>query len=50
MDVTVIHIGSFLMERQLDQTAGKLLEKELSQQGVKFLLENIRRKFSVESV
>lgn len=39
MDVTVIHIGSFLMERQLDQTAGKLLEKELSQQGVKFLLE-----------
>ena len=39
MDVTVIHIGPFLMDRQLDQTAAKLLEDELTQQGVNFLLE-----------
>jgi len=39
MDVTVIHIGSFLMERQLDETAGKLLQKELEEQGMKFLLQ-----------
>lgn len=39
MDVTVIHLSSFLMERQLDETAGKLLENELAQQGMKFLLE-----------
>ncbi|MDQ0230818.1 nitrite reductase large subunit NirB [Metabacillus malikii] len=39
MDVTVIHIAPTLMERQLDETAGKLLQKELENQGMKFLLE-----------
>lgn len=39
MDVTVIHKGKFLMERQLDEIAGNLLKKELTQQGMKFLLE-----------
>jgi nitrite reductase (NADH) large subunit len=39
MDVTVIHLGPFLMERQLDPTAGSLLQKELEKQGMKFLLE-----------
>ncbi len=39
MDVSVIHIAPTLMERQLDETAGKLLQKELEKQGMKFLLE-----------
>ncbi|MDQ0226653.1 nitrite reductase large subunit NirB [Metabacillus niabensis] len=39
MDVTVIHIAPTLMERQLDETAGKLLQRELEKQGMKFLLE-----------
>lgn len=39
MDVSVIHIESYLMERQLDLTAGKMLQKELESQGMKFLLE-----------
>ncbi|PLR78638.1 nitrite reductase large subunit [Bacillus sp. V3-13] len=39
MDVTVIHLAPYLMERQLDPTAGKLLQKELEKQGMKFLLE-----------
>lgn len=39
MEVSVIHISPFLMERQLDETAGKLLQKELETQGMNFLLE-----------
>ena len=39
MDVTVIHLAPYLMERQLDATAGRLLQKELEKQGMKFLLE-----------
>ncbi|MDQ0861657.1 nitrite reductase large subunit NirB [Bacillus sp. V2I10] len=39
MDVSVIHLSSYLMERQLDPIAGKLLQKELESQGMKFLLE-----------
>ncbi|MFC0270408.1 nitrite reductase large subunit NirB [Metabacillus herbersteinensis] len=39
MDVSVIHIAPTLMERQLDETAGRLLQKELETQGMKFLLE-----------
>ncbi|WP_077211275.1 nitrite reductase large subunit NirB [Bacillus dakarensis] len=39
MDVSVIHIESYLMERQLDMTAGKMLQKELEAQGMNFLLE-----------
>ncbi|GLB60550.1 nitrite reductase large subunit NirB [Cytobacillus sp. NCCP-133] len=39
MEVSVIHISTFLMERQLDETAGKLLQKELEKQGMNFLLE-----------
>ncbi|WP_186580552.1 nitrite reductase large subunit NirB [Aquibacillus kalidii] len=38
MDVDVIHISDFLMERQLDRAAGELLQKELEQQGMNFLL------------
>jgi nitrite reductase (NADH) large subunit len=38
MDVTVVHIGESLMERQLDRTAGELLQKSLEERGLKFLL------------
>lgn len=39
MDVSVIHLAPFLMERQLDATAGRLLQNELEKQGMTFLLE-----------
>ncbi|WP_163536621.1 nitrite reductase large subunit NirB [Gracilibacillus sp. YIM 98692] len=39
MEVDVIHIADYLMERQLDRAAGKLLQQELEKQGMNFLLE-----------
>lgn len=39
MDVTVVHIMPWLMERQLDRTAAKMLQKSLEDRGLKFLLE-----------
>ncbi|MBV7506619.1 nitrite reductase large subunit NirB [Bacillus sp. sid0103] len=39
MDVTVVHNGRNLMERQLDETAAKLLQTELNKQGLGFLFE-----------
>ncbi|MEH7331904.1 nitrite reductase large subunit NirB [Neobacillus drentensis] len=39
MDVKVVHLFSCLMERQLDQTAAKMLQTELERQGMLFLLE-----------
>ena len=39
MDVTVVHLAPWLMERQLDRTAGRLLQAELEKRGLKFLLE-----------
>ena len=38
MSVTVVHISDWLMERQLDNVAGKLLEKSLTERGLKFEL------------
>ncbi|HPN01980.1 MAG TPA: FAD-dependent oxidoreductase, partial [Methylotenera sp.] len=38
MDVTVIHRNEWLLERQLDKTAGKMLQKSLEAKGLKFLL------------
>lgn len=38
MQVTVVHIMPWLMERQLDDTAGKLLQKSLEERGLKFLI------------
>ncbi|MFC4599390.1 nitrite reductase large subunit NirB [Cohnella hongkongensis] len=38
MDVSVVHINGYLMERQLDETAAKMLQSELERQGMKFLL------------
>ncbi len=39
MDVTVVHLGPWLLERQLDETAGKMLQKSLETRGLKFLLQ-----------
>ncbi len=39
MDVTVVHIGPWLLERQLDEVAGKMLQKSLEDKGLKFLLQ-----------
>ena len=38
MEVTVVHIMPWLMERQLDDTAGKLLQKSLQERGMQFLI------------
>ncbi|MBL4870438.1 MAG: NAD(P)/FAD-dependent oxidoreductase [Robiginitomaculum sp.] len=37
MDVTVLHLMPTLMERQLDETAGHLLEKALTDRGIKVI-------------
>ncbi len=39
MDVTVVHIMPWLMERQLDQSAAKMLQASLEAKGLKFMLE-----------
>src|SRR3569833_1042680 len=39
MEVSVVHLPNWLMERQLDPTAGKMLQKSLEDRGLKFLLE-----------
>ncbi|MGE7902788.1 nitrite reductase large subunit NirB [Peribacillus sp. NPDC094092] len=39
MEVNVVHIADHLMERQLDSTASILLQKELENQGMNFLLK-----------
>ncbi|QAZ40744.1 nitrite reductase large subunit [Methylibium sp. Pch-M] len=38
MQVTVVHIMPWLMERQLDDVAGRLLQKSLEDRGLKFLI------------
>ncbi len=38
MDVTVVHIGDWIMERQLDKTAADMLQKSLEAKGMKFVL------------
>ena len=38
MDVTVVHIGQWLLERQLDETAARLLQCALEDRGLRFLL------------
>ena len=39
MDVTVVHLPTWLMERQLDPVAGKMLQKSLEDRGLNFLLD-----------
>ena len=36
MQVTVVHLMPWLMERQLDETAGRLLQQSLAQRGIRF--------------
>ena len=38
MTVSVVHVQSTLMERQLDSVAGKLLQKSLEERGLQFLM------------
>ncbi len=38
MDVTVVHIGDWLLDRQLDKTAGQLLQTALEARGIQFRL------------
>jgi nitrite reductase (NADH) large subunit len=38
MDVTVVHVNPSLMERQLDDVAGRMLQKSLEERGLKFLM------------
>jgi len=38
MHVTVVHLADWLLERQLDKTAGSLLQQSLEQRGLQFLL------------
>ncbi len=39
MDVTVVHLMDYLMERQLDQAAAQMLLQSLQQKGLNFLLK-----------
>lgn len=39
MDVTVVHIGSWIMERQLDKPSADMLQASLEKKGLTFLLE-----------
>jgi nitrite reductase (NADH) large subunit len=38
MQVSVVHVMPWLMERQLDDAAGKLLQKSLEERGLRFLM------------
>ncbi|WP_209124569.1 nitrite reductase large subunit NirB [Alkalihalobacillus sp. BA299] len=49
MEVDVVHIAPFLMERQLDETAAKMLQSELEGQGMNFLLEKVTEEIIGES-
>ena len=49
MNVTVVHLPEWLMERQLDPVAGKMLQKSLEDRGLKFLLgKNTRELVGVD--
>ncbi|MEZ5606637.1 MAG: nitrite reductase large subunit NirB [Burkholderiaceae bacterium] len=39
MQVTVVHAGEWLMERQLDAVAGQMLQKSLAERGMQFLMQ-----------
>lgn len=41
MEVDVVHLPEYLMERQLDEVASGLLRKELEQQGMNFLMSKM---------
>ena len=39
MEVSVVHIAPWLLERQMDEPAARLLQKSLEEKGLKFLLQ-----------
>ena len=39
MQVTVVHVSEWLMERQLDRVAGQMLQKALQERGMEFLMQ-----------
>ncbi|WP_432720705.1 nitrite reductase large subunit NirB [Jeongeupia wiesaeckerbachi] len=39
MEVSVVHLGEWLLDKQLDITAGKLLQTSLEERGLSFLLQ-----------
>lgn len=39
MDVKVVHLGEWLLDRQLDKTAAQLLQRNLEERGLEFLLQ-----------
>ena len=39
MQVTVVHVGDWLMERQLDDQAGCMLQKSLAERGMQFCMQ-----------
>ncbi|MEF7616309.1 nitrite reductase large subunit NirB [Aquincola sp. MAHUQ-54] len=45
MQVTVVHIGAWLLERQLDEAAARLLQKELENRGLRFVLNGQTQAF-----
>ena len=50
MDVTVIHRNEWLLERQLDKTAGKMLQKSLEAKGLKFQLNQNTKALTGDSI
>ena len=49
VDVTVVHLMGHLMERQLDEAAGYLLRKELTDRGIKILCSSNSREIRGEN-
>ncbi len=39
MDVTVVHLMDWLMERQMDDVSGEMLKNSLEEQGMKFMMK-----------
>ena len=49
MEVTVLHLAGHLMERQLDESAGYLLQKDLEKRGIKVLTRASTKEIQGES-
>lgn len=45
MEVTVIHIKPYLLNRQLDEPAAKILQSELEKRGIRFKLAAVIKRF-----
>jgi nitrite reductase (NADH) large subunit len=49
LKVKVIHNTEYLMDRQLDSTSSRMLQKELEQQGIEFLLSKVTKEIVGDS-